>query len=263
MPELPELRIMSDFINEKSLDINFKKAYNVEKGNIPFVMLDSDFSIKSYTNGKELILDITTSYNSFPIYVFMGMNGNWKFVSTEDWNETKFVRMKFDSDNGDSLILFGGFMGPKYSVGKPFNGVKRGPDPTKNFLEFKENVYRNLSNKAFDSPIYEVLLNQSYFNGIGNYLRSTILYYLDINPFLIGREVIKSNPKILELCRDIPLESYRLNGGQLKDWSNPFDYDSKEFEKWVYYQKGLSLKDSNNRTFWYDPKWDYLKNITS
>lgn len=34
----------------------------------------------------------------------------------------------------------------------------------------------SLSDKAFDRPICEALLNQKYFNGIGNYLRAEILY---------------------------------------------------------------------------------------
>ena len=41
---------------------------------------------------------------------------------------------------------------------------------------YRENVVSNLSDRAFDRPICEVLLNQKYFNGIGNYLRAEILF---------------------------------------------------------------------------------------
>lgn len=40
----------------------------------------------------------------------------------------------------------------------------------------RDNVLSHLSDRAFDRPICEVLLNQKYFNGIGNYLRAEILY---------------------------------------------------------------------------------------
>ena len=40
----------------------------------------------------------------------------------------------------------------------------------------RENVLKNLGDKAFDKPICEALLNQKFFNGIGNYLRAEILY---------------------------------------------------------------------------------------
>ena len=261
MPELAEVKIMSDFVNDKSKNTRFIQAWHVEKGNNPKPFdYQHKFNIQSDTNGKELILNLYNRVGEeLPIHVFMGMNGNWKWVETENWDKTKYVRMKFDSECGNSLLLFGGFMGPKYSVGKPFKGTKRGPDPTKKFDEFKSNVLNNLNKKDFDKPIYEVLLNQKYFNGIGNYLRSTILYYLDINPFQSGKQVIKDNPEILEMCRYIPIRAYQLNGGQLKDWKNPYDSDYEEFKEWVYYQKGNSLKDSNNRTFWYHPKWEYFK----
>jgi len=145
-------------------------------------------------------------------------------------------------------------MGPKYRVGG-FTGVKRGPDIIKKFEEFENNVLSNLHRAVFDKPICEVLLDQKYFNGIGNYLRSTILYYLDINPFISTREAIETSP-VLQMCKDVQLKSYNLNGGQLSDWSNPFDTDYGEFKKWVFYKKGNSCKDATGRTFWYDPKWE-------
>ena len=123
------------------------------------------------------------------------------------------------------------------------------------FDQFQKNILNNIHRKLFDKPICEVLLNQEYFNGIGNYIRSTILYYLDCNPFESARNIIQNNPELIDLCRQVPQKSYHLNGGQLKDWKNPYDIDSEEFSKWVFYQKGLSCKDSTVRTFWFQEKW--------
>ncbi len=255
MPESPEVRIMSDFINKNSKDKKFIKIFNIEKGNIPTEYLSSEFIISSECSGKELKLNLQFEYDVIPIYVFMGMSGNWKYVPTTQWLETKFSRLRLDDESGNSLLLYGGYMGPKYSINKPFGGVKRGPDSTKDFNVFKQNILNNLDKKDFDKPIYEVLLNQKYFNGIGNYIRSTILYYLDENPFTTARDIITKRPDILELCKEVQLKSYELHGGQLRDWKNPFDMNADSFLKWVYYKKGLSIKDSNNRTFWFDPKW--------
>lgn len=252
MPELAEYRIMSDFINQTSKDKIFFKAFNVERGNIASE-IDvgfNNFIVSSKSIGKELILDL----NGMKIYVFMGMSGNWSYLPTSNWNSKKFVRLRLDDVYGGSLLLHGGFMGPRYSINKKFNGTKRGPDPTINFDLFKENILKNIDNKVFDSLICESLLNQEYFNGIGNYLRSTILYYSDSNPFENARVSIMSS-NILDLCKDIPLMSYKLNGGQLKDWKNPFNLDSNSFDDWVFYQKGLSCKDKTGRTFWFDTKW--------
>ena len=252
MPEIVECRIMSDYINQNSKDKTFKKAFHVAKGNVPELFEDCDFTVRSESNGKELLLYL----NDKKIYVFMGMSGNWRYVPTSDWNETKFTRLRLDDNTGYSLLLNGGFMGPKYSVGKPFTGTKRGVDPTKEFDTFKKNILDNINKKVFDKPICEVLLNQEYFNGIGNYIRSTILHYADLNPFESARTIIKNNSKILELCKDVPLKSYQLHGGQLRDWKNPFDVDSNDFQEWVFYQKGSSCKDSTGRTFWFNEKWE-------
>jgi endonuclease VIII-like 1 len=255
MPELAELKIMADYINQSVKEKKFNKSFHVLKGNNPeeFFLLD-EFNIEAESFGKELILRFYNKNEVHKISVFMGMSGNWKWVRTENWNDTKFIRMRVDSIDGWSLILYGLYMGPKYKIGG-FTGVKRGPDPTKEFSDFCDNILDNLDKKIFDKPICEAILDQKYFNGIGNYLRSTILYYLDINPFEEARKVIKKNLKILSMCRDIPIMAYNLNGGQLSDWKNPFDTDYDEFKKWVFYQKGISCKDSTGRTFWFDEKW--------
>ncbi len=255
MPELAEIKIMSDYINHHSKKRKFTKLYHVEKGNNPIDSeLIEDFEVIANSFGKELQLKTKNDTKELDFSVFMGMSGNWKFVPTQNWNDTRFVRMRIDTDDGNSLLLYGSYMGPKYRLGS-FTGVKRGPDPTKQFEEFKNNVLSNLKLKAFDKPICEALLDQKYFNGIGNYLRSTILYYINVNPFETARTIIAENPDILEFCRDIPIKAYVLNGGQLSDWTNPFDSDYEEFKKWVFYQKGLSCKDNTGRTFWYDEKW--------
>lgn len=50
----------------------------------------------------------------------------------------------------------------------------------------RENVLRNLVDKAFDRPICEALLDQRFFNGIGNYLRAEILYQSAGRPWAKG-----------------------------------------------------------------------------
>lgn len=255
-PEGPEIRIMSEFINQSSDNLKYKNMFHVSTGNIEKIdRVIEEFSIISNSNGKELSLILKNEEKEMEISVFMGMSGNWKLTPTTSWRSTKFTRLKFDSVGGKSLILYGGYMGPKYKIGK-FTGEKRGPDAVKDHLNFKNNIMSNLEKKDFDKPICETLLNQKYFNGVGNYLRSTILFYMNENPFLESRSYIKNNPKILDLVKEVQIESYNLNGGQLRDWTNPFNKNSDDFEKWVFYKKGLSCTDKTGRTFWFDPKWE-------
>ena len=49
MPEGTEVRIMSDFINEKSNNKIFNRIFNVQKGNIPEEIPIDNFKINSYS----------------------------------------------------------------------------------------------------------------------------------------------------------------------------------------------------------------------
>jgi endonuclease VIII-like 1 len=257
MPEIAELKIMSDYINQNCIGRVFNKSFHVLKGNnAEQFTIFPQFSIIAESFGKELKIKLCSEENTQSISVFMGMSGNWLFTPTVNWSDRKFTRLRFDTIDGHSLLLYGLYMGPKYKIGG-FAGVKRGPDPTKEFEHFKNNILENLNKPLFNLPICDALLNQEYFNGIGNYLRSTIIYYLDCDPFEEARTIIKSTPEILDMCKDIPMKAYFLNGGQLSDWINPFDTDYREFQKWVYYQKGISCKDKSGRTFWFNPKWQH------
>ena len=56
MPELAELKIMSDYINQNVKDKVFNKSFHVLKGNNPqqFTLLD-EFKVDAESFGKELM----------------------------------------------------------------------------------------------------------------------------------------------------------------------------------------------------------------
>ena len=263
MPELAEYKISADFINLNSKN-KFIKAFHVQKGNIPVDFEEkynmTNFSIQAKPNGKDLILEINKEDGLLSIHVFMGMNGNWKYVDTETWSETRFTRLRFDDERGKSLILYGGYMGPKYSVGKPFTGTKRGVDPTLEFEKFKQNILENLDKKAFDKPICEVLLNQEYFNGIGAYLTAEIVGRLDFNPFDSFRNLSTDElEKVFNMTLKCCLEAYEFGGGELISWKNPI-YESR-IDEWIqfYNNKEICYKQKfGTRNIWIDKKFKLI-----
>ncbi|KFZ58627.1 Endonuclease 8-like 1, partial [Antrostomus carolinensis] len=141
----------------------------------------------------------------------------------------------------------------------------------------RENVLRNLDDKAFDKPICETLLNQKFFNGIGNYLRAEILYRLKIPPFEKARTVLEAlkdqeqarrkknpsltlskklklmreNPDLLELCHTVPMEVIAAEK-KLFDPDHSDNYSA--FKNWLrcYLVPGMrSLRDRSGRTIWF------------
>ena len=185
----------------------------------------------------------------------MGMSGNWLWIPTEHWHERKFTRLRIDSSDGWSLLLYGLYMGPKYKVGK--FAAKRGPDPTKDFDAFKKNVLDNFGCSAFNKPLGESLLNQKYFNGVGAYLFAEIVGRLDFNTHLTLNQLsINQLEELFNMIVKCCEESYSFGGGEIKDWQNPFG--ENRIDEWLkfYGNKEICYKEKfGSRNIWIHKKW--------
>jgi endonuclease VIII-like 1 len=265
MPELAELKLTADFINRVVKDKVFHSTWKnpVHKGKGVFISFP--FEIEAKSRGKELMLEICTArdfatpdnFDCLHLMMTMGMAGHFQWC---DGNERpKHTHLSFVCGEGELCFVDVRRFG-RWNFG--YWNEKRSADPTTDFPSFKQKILENLQLRAFDKPIHEALMNQDFFNGIGNYLRAEILLRLDRNPFQSAREVIQKNPEVLDLCRDVPATAYKLGGGRLKDWKNPngeAEPDTWEDFMRCYGRKGMEkITDSNGRTFWFDPKW---KNI--
>jgi len=261
MPELAELRLTSEYINAAS---NGKEFYKIEKNpthkGVEFSSPYQGFSIGAKSRGKELVIFLYDKNNSqtyTPIRMTMGMSGY--FQLTETGKEAKHAHLKFYSVDGYTLSFVDVRRFGKWKFAEEWSS-NRGPDPTLAFKDFIINIKTNLHKRDFDKPICETLMNQKYFNGIGNYLRAEILYRVDVNPFISAREALQRNPEIYQLCQWAPTQAYKLGGGQLKDWENPFGKET-EMNSWSEFMLCYSnpmmdkVLDKNNRTFWFNPKW--------
>ena len=93
----------------------------------------------------------------------------------------------------------------------------RGPCPLTEYSLFRQHVLDSLDKTAMHKPLCEVMLDQKYFNGIGNYLRAEICHRAGVNPFasaslvlsrLSGMADRQDEPDVLRLCHDVPMEVY-------------------------------------------------------
>lgn len=267
MPELAELKLTADYINKASkgrtfTEIKKNPAHKGELFEVPY----SKFTMVAESRGKELIMYIhdLESTNRLPVRWTMGMSGHFRL--SETGKENKHAHLMFLSEDGHTLSFVDVRRFGKWKPGFEWSD-NRGPCPVREFEAFKEHVLSNLHKKEFDKPINEVLMNQKYFNGIGNYLRAEILYRMnDLYPFTDTRTVVeKRGDELFELCKAIPELAYVLGGGEIKDWKNPFknetDYiktSRSEFFLCYGNETMSQLVDKTGRRFWYDPKWDNL-----
>ena len=193
-----------------------------------------------------------------------GMSGCFKLASVDEI--PKHAHLQFFTKSGNKVLCFVDYRRfGRWTINGKW-GEDRGPDPIDEYPDFRQNVLDNLDNVAFNRPICETLLNQKYFNGIGNYLRAEILYRSHIPPFTQSRSLLEplkamedskikaENPDILDLCHLVPKEVLTLGGGKGYD----VDHDPEEeqsFNNWLqcYYQDGMkNLVDGNGRTIWFD-----------
>merc|ERR1711988_1253049 len=132
-------------------------------------------------------------------------------------------------------------------------GRSRGPDPLVDHEKFCEHVKSNLKQSAFNDQICSVLLNQKYFNGIGNYLRAEILYAANISPFMMHQDVLadaEESYRLLHFCYQLPCE---VLSQELNKYGTPAEVN--RFTDWCKcYGKMKSAKDKKKRTIWYCDK---------
>lgn len=261
MPELAELKLTSDFVNQVSENKVFTHITKNPDHKWNEVDFGEDFSIVSQSKGKEikLVLKSTQTDRTDNLMMTMGMGGHFQWANSGE--SIKHTHLFFHAKNGGHLAFVDVRRFGKWKWGD-WN-KDRGPDPTTEYFLFCNNILQNLHKRAFDKPIYEVLMNQRYFNGIGNYLRAEILYRIpNEDPFVPARNYIEKNMwRLFELCRDIPIKVYEIGGGTIKDWKNPFGEVSSVSDLMLCYgnPQMLKIEDSGGRMFWYDPKWKRIE----
>ena len=267
MPEGPELHIAARFINAAAA--RFKFGGLIEKSEVstknPTVeWTATEYKIRAETRGKELKIHLedskSPSSKTHLLFRF-GMSGCFKLAEASDLPNHAHLRFFTVGSTPAMTLCFVDYRRfGRWEIEGDW-GKDRGPDPMFQYSDFRENVLNNLKNAVFNRPICEALLNQKFFNGIGNYLRAEILFRAGIKPFDQARAVLETMGEIktedgidiLELCSKVPKEVLELDSG--KEYSNEDSQKSQaSFTSWLrcYYVEGMrNLEDGNKRTIWF------------
>ena len=281
MPEIKEIRKFADFIRNKVKNKEIIKIFILKgryKKHGPFTNFDIikkslPLTVKQVnTKGKFLYITFNKK-----LYLFntLGLTGGWcylkngsdkydfsknlkdysKFLPKEQImtyikNATNHLNIEFKTNHG-SLYYFDvmsfGSLKIVNSIEELNNKLKKlGPDIMEKDTDF--NLFRTQITKSInlEKEIGLVLINQKIISGIGNYLRSDILYISKINPF---RKV--KNLKDNEL-----LIIYK--NSKILTW---YDYDKNKAIKLNIIKKNIKLPSDYNRLFYiYNEKIDIYGN---
>eukprot|EP01006_Ploeotia_vitrea_P059775 TRINITY_DN74769_c0_g1_i1.p1 TRINITY_DN74769_c0_g1~~TRINITY_DN74769_c0_g1_i1.p1 ORF type:complete len:405 (+),score=60.63 TRINITY_DN74769_c0_g1_i1:63-1217(+) len=228
MPELPEVRGMCTLVNNVCSGKIFSKITKSEVTKHPLVKPPgTSFTISATARGKEMKLLLTAAKKAKTTHVLfgLGMSGWWEYKPVTEMHKHAHLRFHCTQDKEEYTLSYvdARRFGKWEEVDDADTwGDDRGPDPITEHAEFRKLVLGNLKKKLFDKPICEVLLDQRYFNGMGNYLRAEILHRCDVQPFSSAREALKDLPleqdnkdetkdkDVLLACKDVCTEVIQL-----------------------------------------------------
>ncbi|XP_036592917.1 endonuclease 8-like 1 isoform X2 [Trichosurus vulpecula] len=280
MPEGPELHLASCYVNTMCKDLVF--AGPVEKSEVsrnPEVPFESSaYTITATSRGKEVRLTLSPLPEAHPpqapldLVFRFGMSGYFQLVPADSLPKHAHLRFYTISPAPSRALCFVDIRRFGHWEVQGTWQPGRGPCVLLEYEKFRENVLQNLADKTFDKPVCEALLDQKFFNGIGNYLRAEILHRLKIPPFEKARTVLEAlkhrklnpelslskkikakleNPDLLELCHLVPMEVIQLGG---KGYGPDREDDFSAFRAWLrcYSVSGMKrLRDSRGRTIWF------------
>jgi len=238
VPEGPELRLSAGFIKVFAIDkkvIDVSPTLNGRYGKVTstvegmFEFLQEKYLFKHdpisvvdvNVKGKFMYWTLTSDWYMFCTY---GMTGQW---SPKEGRHPCFILDLEDKDGTTSKLYFNDprhfgtikFVKGKQALEKKLKSL--GWDP----LQDNYNDYKNRINKKLnsDKPIGQLLMDQSIFAGVGNYIRAEALYLSKISPWRPGNKLMYN--EINSLCQSLVTvmqESYQAQGATLHTYTNVY-----------------------------------------
>ncbi len=272
MPESPEVRILSDFINIEigKCDVIKVEKSPLSKSKCDLSMLEGKaWKMTASSRGKEMIILFTSGIEKYSLKVGFAKIGAIESISYEDIDSEYFYKravLRFYTK--DRIYFISDFT--RYTLWRWTDqwDANRSPDVALEHNAWRAHIYQNRNIPYFERPIFDLLIDQRFFNGIGIFSRSEILCRTRFSPFTPFKEILDIEilrEDFFKVCKDT-LNDITVNGGlQFKHWKNPFGVENKIMNKWVRcynkLPKTFYTNDSRGRRFWFEKKWipDYVK----
>lgn len=268
MPAGTEIIVMSNFINDEFKD---EKVVRVEKSPISKNKCDlsclegKEWSVTTKTRGKEMMISFIGDDET----LYMKMNFG-KIASVEKFEKGKEYECEFYDRRAmlrmygeTKTITFSDFSRLLYWRWCGEWDKNRSPDVYQEHEEWKKFIYQNRNIAYFKRSVFDVMADQRFFNGIGNFLRTEILYRMRFSPFIPFVDVLNSDlyrNEFFDVIKSFMFQVIEYGGFQCRFWKNPNGMSTAKMNSIVkcYNKKdSFRMKDSEKGYFWYDKKWNY------
>ena len=219
MPEGPEIRRAADKLEAVLRD---KAVERIQFGLRPLKKFSKTLTgtkvLQLETRGKALLTHFDSGHT---IYSHNQLYGVWRIVKRNKLPKTnRQLRLAIHTDQHSALL----YSASDISVWKtekieehPF--LQRiGPDILNSNLTWREVAERLQSREFAGRALNSVYLDQAFLAGLGNYLRSEILFIAGIHPARKARELSKGEiGKLARATLDISQRSYTSQGVTIPD----------------------------------------------
>lgn len=280
MPEGPEVRSTVDNLNfniTNSLILSYN-ILNSSKGKLIGLELLDDFLPGKITSifckGKQIYIEINKLLTDELLYlrIHLKMSGSIRYDKTKDSiirfpiydtkNNNFFDTNITDNFNSLYLTTVRGFTSLHvYNLNEVQTDMNKiGPDLLNSDItsELWINVIKNPRRKK--TLVSKFLLNPKCFSGVGNYLRSEILYYARLSPY---RTLFSLSDNEIEILRVVTLKviltAYQMGGHSFSDYLDP-EGNKGNFKCIIYdekvdpYGNKIVKVEIGNRKVWYVPE---------
>ncbi len=266
MPELPEVRIVADYIN---LEVNNHEILHVEKNPLSKNKCDltllegKTWRLKAVARGKELAIIFISGEEKHPMKITFGRIGSIEKVPIEMAQDPEVQRralLRFYTQ--DYLFFISDFTRMTLWRWCGIWDGTRSPDPLFEHKEWRMHIYKNRRCAKYKKTTFMIMMDQRHFNGIGNYTRSEILYRVSFSPFLPFIKVLEDNvwrEEFFSATKEVLRNAYEYGGLQFKYWINPFGVDKRKIKVvsrcYNKLEKCYFVKDEWRRYFWFNKSW--------
>ena len=247
MPEGPEVKTVTDW-----LSLNFTGCQIIDNSKFP--QINGTYIHQIHCKGKQIffVLDLLSENRDYKINKInklylnsrLGMTGRWSSSNTGHirfWMKVKYFYINnlldvntyevtiynTDTRNFGNIEVF-----TEYQYINKLNDI--GPDLLSDIIDSKLWYQKIKNSRIKNKYISDYLLEQKYFSGIGNYLKSEILYRAKIRP---NRSLVSLTDEeintLLKISLETIRESYLCGGLTIKDFWSP-DGKRGEFKCKIY-----------------------------
>lgn len=247
MPEGPEIANITDVIRKKFLNSLLVKTTPSLRLHLPqkIITIGNKGKFIYITLEREMTIGITPSMTghlvpSFPDPIFQTSEG-YAYLS-------KHNRYTFVTNRGDFVFNDYRKFGKVYLLKKEQLEEKLdtlGPDLLRDLPKMSLSAFRErLLSYSPQKPLCDVLLDQSFIAGVGNYIRCDAMYLAKIYPLrTIGTLSVPETTRLKRALERVGRESYEEQKKQLHT-----------YKFYIYQQPKAHRIRRFNRSIWYDPR---------